>query len=103
MLPASLRKTFEEDYRIATAQAYAVTEPGGVTAIKVDLPSNPKARKVEEARLIEALRRAHSGFMLIRGTAHQVEPSAIKEWSLWAFVWALIWLATIWFYMSTRH
>jgi len=32
MLPASLRKTLEEDYKIATAQAYAVTEPGGAIA-----------------------------------------------------------------------
>ena len=32
MLPPSLRKTFEEDYRIMTSQAYAVTEPGGAIA-----------------------------------------------------------------------
>ncbi len=32
MLPPSLRKVFEEDYGIATAQAYAVTEPGGAIA-----------------------------------------------------------------------
>lgn len=32
MLPPSLRKTFEEDYQIATAQTYAVTEPGGAIA-----------------------------------------------------------------------
>jgi len=32
VLPASLRKTFEENYRITTAQAYAVTEPGGAIA-----------------------------------------------------------------------
>jgi len=32
MLPPSLRKTLEEDYQIATAQAYAVTEPGGALA-----------------------------------------------------------------------
>ncbi|MFC1869917.1 phenylacetate--CoA ligase family protein [Chloroflexota bacterium] len=32
MLPPSLRKTFEEDYRINTTQAYAVTEPGGALA-----------------------------------------------------------------------
>ena len=32
MLPASLRQTLEQDYRIATAQAYAVTEPGGAIA-----------------------------------------------------------------------
>ncbi len=32
MLPPSLRKTFEEDYQIVTAQAYAVTEPGGAIA-----------------------------------------------------------------------
>jgi phenylacetate-CoA ligase len=32
MLPASLRKTFEDDYSIDTYQAYAVTEPGGAIA-----------------------------------------------------------------------
>ncbi len=32
MLAASLRKTFEDDYRIDTFQAYAVTEPGGAIA-----------------------------------------------------------------------
>ncbi|MFC1937105.1 phenylacetate--CoA ligase family protein [Chloroflexota bacterium] len=32
MLSASIRKTLEEDYHIATAQAYAVTEPGGAIA-----------------------------------------------------------------------
>ena len=31
-LPPSLRQTFENDYHIATAQAYAVTEPGGAIA-----------------------------------------------------------------------
>ncbi len=32
MLPELLRKTLENDYQIATAQAYAVTEPGGAIA-----------------------------------------------------------------------
>jgi len=32
ILPTSLRKTLEENYQIATAQAYAVTEPGGAIA-----------------------------------------------------------------------
>ena len=32
MLPDRLRRTMEEDYHIATAQAYAVTEPGGAIA-----------------------------------------------------------------------
>ncbi|HEX74323.1 MAG TPA: phenylacetate--CoA ligase [Dehalococcoidia bacterium] len=32
ILTASLRKTLEDDYLIATAQAYAVTEPGGAIA-----------------------------------------------------------------------
>lgn len=32
MLPPSVRLTLEEDYQIATAQAYAVTEPGGAIA-----------------------------------------------------------------------
>ena len=32
MLTASTRQTLEEDYKIATSQAYAVTEPGGALA-----------------------------------------------------------------------
>jgi phenylacetate-CoA ligase len=32
MLPGPIRKTLEKDYQIATAQAYAVTEPGGAIA-----------------------------------------------------------------------
>ncbi|HJX12663.1 MAG TPA: AMP-binding protein, partial [Dehalococcoidales bacterium] len=32
MLPPSLRQTFEDEYRIDTYQAYAVTEPGGAIA-----------------------------------------------------------------------
>ncbi|GAF71934.1 unnamed protein product, partial [marine sediment metagenome] len=32
MLPDRLRRTMEEDYHIATTQAYAVTEPGGAIA-----------------------------------------------------------------------
>jgi len=32
MLAPSVRKTLEEDYQIATSQAYAVTEPGGAIA-----------------------------------------------------------------------
>ncbi len=32
MLPDRLRRTMEEDYHMATAQAYAVTEPGGAIA-----------------------------------------------------------------------
>ncbi len=32
MLPPSLRKVFEQEYNLATSQAYAVTEPGGAIA-----------------------------------------------------------------------
>jgi len=32
MLPTSLRNTFEDNYQVSTAQAYAVTEPGGAIA-----------------------------------------------------------------------
>jgi phenylacetate-CoA ligase len=39
MLSASLRKTFEENYRISTFQAYAVTEPGGAIAYECDQKS----------------------------------------------------------------
>ena len=40
MLPASLRKTFEEDYGINTSQAYAVTEPGGAIAYECNQKSS---------------------------------------------------------------
>ncbi len=36
MLPASLRKTFEETYKLSTSQAYAVTEPGGAIAYECE-------------------------------------------------------------------
>lgn len=39
MLPASLRRTFEEDYHISTSQAYAVTEPGGAIAYECEQKS----------------------------------------------------------------
>ena len=32
MLPASLRRIFEDNYNLSTSQAYAVTEPGGAIA-----------------------------------------------------------------------
>ncbi len=38
-LPPSLRQTFEKDYHIATAQAYAVTEPGGAIAYECNQQS----------------------------------------------------------------
>lgn len=37
MLPPSIRRTLEEDYGMATAQAYAVTEPGGAIAYECRL------------------------------------------------------------------
>jgi len=37
MLSPSIRKTLEEDYRIDTRQAYAVTEPGGAIAYECHL------------------------------------------------------------------
>ncbi len=39
MLPPSSRETLEKDYRIATAQAYAVTEPGGAIAYECNYKS----------------------------------------------------------------
>jgi len=38
-LPASLRKTLEENYKIHTSQAYAVTEPGGAIAYECNQKS----------------------------------------------------------------
>ncbi len=39
MLPPSLRKTFEETYRLRTSQTYAVTEPGGAIAYECNRQS----------------------------------------------------------------
>ena len=67
----------------------SLTQPGGRVAMRVVLPSNEKAKKIEEARLIERLRKAHTGFTLINGMAKPDMPK-IRQWSLWTFIWAVL-------------
>lgn len=73
-----------------------LTQPGGRVAMRLDLPSNEKIRKVEEARLIERLKKAHTGFTLINGMAKPDIPK-IKMTIVWVFVWLLL------FYLSITY
>jgi hypothetical protein len=66
-----------------------LTQPGGVMAIRVELPSDERRRKAEEQRIIESLRRAHTGFMRIDGLA-LYDMSSVRKWSIWALVWGVI-------------
>ncbi len=69
-----------------------LTQPGGVVALRLDLPSNERAAKIEEAKILGDLRRAHNGFIRIDGLA-KIETSRIKQWSLWTLVWLIVyWL-----------
>ncbi len=72
-----------------------LTQPGGLVAMRLDLPSNPKNRKVEEERLIKLMAKAHTGFSRIDGMAQQ-DYSGLKHWSLWTLVWLLV----IWLYLA---
>jgi hypothetical protein len=67
-----------------------VTEPAGVLAMRIDYSSDPKILKVEEADLMDRLRRAHTGFMLLAGDAKMDEAPPIKQWSLWTLIWLVI-------------
>jgi hypothetical protein len=79
-----------------------VTDPAGVLAMKVELPTNEIVLKAEEAKLIASLRRSHTGFMLVDGSAGRTEESSIKRWSLWAFVWAILYGIVVWMYFNNR-
>jgi hypothetical protein len=75
-----------------------VTEPGGVVAMKVDLPSGAKAKEMEKQHIISNLRRAHTGFMLFQGEAKEVSEPGIKKWSFWTLIWLLILAYAGWFF-----
>ena len=67
MLPTPTRKTLEEDYQISTAQAYAVTEPGG--AIAYECPEKSGMHLMDEY-IVE---------IVDPGTGKQIGPGEIGE------------------------
>jgi len=44
-----------------------LTQPGGLVAMKIDLPTEPNARKIAEDRLVGSLAKMHPAFMRIDG------------------------------------
>lgn len=66
-----------------------LTQPGGVVALRPELPQDEKRMKDEELRMMQNLRKLHKGFFKIDGLA-KPDMSVIKSWSLWTLVWLII-------------
>lgn len=66
-----------------------LTQPGGLLPLKLNLPSNPRTRKIVETELMTQFREAHGGFMKIDGQV-RFNSSTIKTWSWQALIWAII-------------
>jgi len=66
-----------------------LTQPGGVLALRMDMPSDSRRKAVEEARLISTLQHAHAGFVRIDGLA-TFNYSRLKEWSIWGLAWVIV-------------
>jgi len=74
-----------------------ITQPGGVVALRVDLPQDERIRRAEEARIVSSLRQSHTGFTIIDGLA-QPDYGRFRNWTLWALVWVLIYYFYFKFY-----
>ncbi|HDS31037.1 MAG TPA: hypothetical protein ENN67_08345 [Firmicutes bacterium] len=72
-----------------------LSQPGGLVALRIDMPSNEKVRKFEEEKLMEKLNHIHRGFMNIEGQTI-ADTSKLQNWSLWTLVWLLV----FWFYFK---
>ncbi len=66
-----------------------ITQPGGVVALRLDLPQDPLLRKAEEARIVHSLQKAHTGFTKLDGLASP-DNTRFKKWTLWTLVWVVI-------------
>lgn len=66
-----------------------ITQPGGVVAIKPDLPPDEIRLKAMEQNLMTDLRKVHNGFFKVDGLARS-DMSPVKSWSLWTFLWLII-------------
>ncbi|MFH1675745.1 MAG: hypothetical protein ABIC40_01885 [bacterium] len=78
-----------------------ITNPGGVIALQLDMPSDKAVRKSETDALVKGLRQAHTGFTFIDGLA-RVHQSKIKQRILWGFAWAII-IGILVFLMKTSY
>jgi hypothetical protein len=72
-----------------------LTQPGGLLAMRIDMPAGEKARKIEEARFMEKLNKVHRGFTRIDGQAVP-DMSRLQTWSLWSLIWLVVW----WIYFT---
>jgi phenylacetate-CoA ligase len=83
MLPPSLRKVLENDYRISTFQAYAVTEPGGAIAYEC---SEKNGLHLMEEYVVEVVD-PQTGKQLGSGQVGEVVVTPIhnKSWGLIRF------------------
>ena len=75
-----------------------LTQPGGVVALKIEIPGDKRARQIEQAKLIESLQKSHAGFIRIDGLVKQ-DYSAFKSNIGQALMWGVIILLG---YMMTK-
>lgn len=66
-----------------------LTQPGGVIALRPELPADKDKMKAAEVKLATDLRKVHNGFFFVDGLA-KPDMSSIKSWSLWALVSLII-------------
>ncbi len=74
-----------------------LTQPGGAMALKLDISKDPRMKEIEEKRLIEKLKKAHNGFIVLDGLV-QYDYSRLKTWSLRAILWVVIGLMAYYLY-----
>jgi hypothetical protein len=66
-----------------------LTQPGGVLALRMDMPSDKRRRAIEETRLMNTLQQAHAGFTRLDGLA-TYNYSRLREWSVWGLAWVIV-------------
>jgi phenylacetate-CoA ligase len=83
MLPASMRKIFEDTYKLSTSQAYAVTEPGGAIAYECETKSGLHLDSDYIVEIVDA----HTGKQVEPGEVGEivVTPLQHKSWGLVRF------------------
>jgi len=66
-----------------------LTQPGGVVALKLDLPQDKKMRVIEEKRILTDLRKVYSGLSNIDGLA-TIDNDRFKQTIVWWLVWLML-------------
>jgi hypothetical protein len=66
-----------------------LTQPGGLVAMKIDMPADPHRRKIEEEKLIKNLSDMHAGFLRIDDMV-KFDTNSLKTWSYQTLIWLLL-------------